>query len=155
MLENKDIKELTNKVDTKTKNLFLLSFITLGIYPFLWIYKYTPIIESITNRKICSEKYIIWFVILIGFNFTFSDVHFNIEAVILMLPSIIGSIMVIMWAFKARSALQAYALSEFNLKLKMNPFYTFILTFYHINYCINSLPSDLEKEKSSIPLKQA
>nr|RAZ61589.1 hypothetical protein DP202_26270 [Enterobacter cloacae] len=53
--------------------------------------------------------------------------------------------MVIVWAFKAKTALQAYALNEFKFELKMNPFYTFIFSIYYIVYCINDMESELQK----------
>lgn len=38
--------------------------------------------------------------------------------------------MAIVWAFKAKTALQVYSLNEYKFELKMNPFYTFIFSIY-------------------------
>ena len=51
------------------------------------------------------------------------------------------------WAFKARKALQQVALVEHQQVYKMNVIYTFLFTLYYINYCINDLPKQLEKQK--------
>jgi hypothetical protein len=62
-----------------------------------------------------------------------------------VLLSVTSAVMLIVWAFKAKSALQAYALNEFKFELKMNPFYTFIFSIYYIVYCINDMESELQK----------
>ncbi|MDM2796253.1 hypothetical protein OGY16_02825, partial [Citrobacter sp. Cpo131] len=61
------------------------------------------------------------------------------------LLSVASAVMLIVWAFKAKLALQAYALNEFKFELKMNPFYTFIFSIYYIVYCINDMESELQK----------
>ncbi|GKQ27787.1 hypothetical protein NUBL17187_55830 [Klebsiella michiganensis] len=61
------------------------------------------------------------------------------------LLSVASTVMIIVWAFKAKTALQAYALNEFKFELKMNPFYTFIFSIYYIVYCINDMESELQK----------
>jgi hypothetical protein len=57
------------------------------------------------------------------------------------------SILEIVWAFKAKAALQEYVLNEFKIELRMNAFYTFGLTVFYINYCINDLPEVLRKNQ--------
>ena len=54
-------------------------------------------------------------------------------------------VMFLVWAFKAKKSLQAYALNEFKFELKMNPFYTFIFNIYYIVYCINDMGAELQK----------
>ena len=51
------------------------------------------------------------------------------------------------WAFKTREALQKYALNEHKIDLRMNAFYTFFMTVYYINYCINDLPEEQRKQQ--------
>ncbi len=68
-------------------------------------------------------------------------------------------VLYIVWAFKARAALQHYALTQFHFELKMNVFYTLAFSVYYINYCINALPEALAKHQllrgQSQPVMQA
>lgn len=63
------------------------------------------------------------------------------------LLSLAGAVLYIVWAFRARAALQEYALNEHKIDLRMNGFYTFIFNVYYINYCINDLPEALRKQQ--------
>ncbi len=56
-------------------------------------------------------------------------------------------VLYIVWAFKARTALQHYALTQFHFELKMNVFYTLAFSIYYISYCINALPETLAKHQ--------
>ena len=55
-------------------------------------------------------------------------------------------VLYIVWAFKAKSALQEYALTEHRLDLRLNWFYTLLFTVYYINYCANDLPEDKRRQ---------
>ena len=56
-------------------------------------------------------------------------------------------VLYIVWSFKAKAALQEYALNEHKIDLRMNAFYTFIFTIYYINYCVNDLPEAKRKQE--------
>ncbi|VFS45156.1 hypothetical protein [Budvicia aquatica] len=66
-------------------------------------------------------------------------------AILILLLSLAGNVLCIVWAFKAKSALQHYALMEFKFELKMNAFYTFLFSVFYITYCINAMPEALQK----------
>jgi len=55
-------------------------------------------------------------------------------------------ILFIVWAFRARLALQAYALTEFKIDLRIDIFYTFLFDVFYIAYCINDLPEVYRKQ---------
>ncbi len=56
-------------------------------------------------------------------------------------------VLYIVWAFRAKKALQEYALTEYKIDLKMNGFYTFIFNIYYINSCINDLPEAQRRQQ--------
>jgi len=57
--------------------------------------------------------------------------------------SITLMVLYIVWVFKARTALQHYALMQFQLEIKMNVFWTLLFGVYYVSYCINALPDKL------------
>ncbi|WP_272925912.1 hypothetical protein, partial [Vibrio sp. V27_P1S3P104] len=61
------------------------------------------------------------------------------------LLSIISSIFYIVWAFKAKKALQKMMLNDHKIDYSMNSFYTFFFNIYYINFCINELAEEVEK----------
>jgi multisubunit Na+/H+ antiporter MnhB subunit len=66
--------------------------------------------------------------------------------VISQLLSLASSILFIVWAFKAKSALQEYALNTHKIDFRMKVFYTLIFNVYYINYCFNDLPESKRKQ---------
>lgn len=80
-----------------------------------------------------AKDYPLWLAIVTGFGWLLIDVSYVVSDTetildhIATLLSVASAVMLIVWAFKAKLALQAYALNEFKFELKMNPFYTFIL----------------------------
>jgi hypothetical protein len=69
--------------------------------------------------------------------------------VIGLLISLPGNVLYVVWAFKAKQALQEYCLDEFKIDLKVNLFYTVLMNVFCINYCINDLPE--AQRKNQIP----
>lgn len=141
-----NINELKDSLNTKTLNLVLLSIATGGIYPLLWIYKNTSTIERITKNNIASSSFTIWIAVCVGLGSALAGsgvVSIDIVSAILTIASW-G--LYIVWAFKARKAVQEYALHEHKIDLKTNAFYTILFTFYYVNYCINDLPEAKRKQ---------
>lgn len=141
------ITELKDKTNTKTLNLVLLSIATGGIYPLLWMYRNSPTIESITKTKIGGDTFIIWLAVCVGLSSALVNMEVEVLDIIAGLLSIGSIVLYIVWAFKAKTALQSYALNEHKVDLRMNAFYTFIFTLYYINYCINDLPEAKRKQE--------
>ena len=142
-----DISTLKNKINTKTINFLLLSFVTAGIYPLLWLYRNQSIISEVTKSKITDDIFIIWIAVCGGLGGALSKIDTDLILVLSGLLSIASTVLYIVWTFKTRKALQNYALNEFRFEYKMNIFYTIFLNIYYINYCINDLPDELQKQQ--------
>ncbi|MGL5949527.1 MAG: DUF4234 domain-containing protein [Aeromonas sp.] len=142
MTQNNQANEndLKFAVNMQTLHFVLLTIVTGGIYPILWIYKYTAIIENLTKSTIADKNYAIWLSVCVGLSGVFIGIGDDTAMVIGGLLSLGPWILNINWAFKARTAIQDYALSELKIDYKMNGFYTALVTLYYINYCINDLP---------------
>lgn len=140
------ITELKDALNTKTVHLVLLSFATAGIYPLMWMFQNTAVIERITKGRIADRTFIIWLAACAGLGGAFGgvdDAGVNLIGGLLTLAS---WVLYIVWAFKAKSALQEYALTEHRLDLRLNWFYTLLFTVYYINYCANDLPEDKRRQ---------
>lgn len=143
-----DANELKNENNLTTLNLVLLAIATAGLFPLLWMYTRRKTIARHTGQELGGDLYIIWLAVCIGWSSALSNPEANQTLqVIAGLFSIAGVVLYIVWAFKARSALQEYALSELKVELKMNPVYTFLLTIYYVNYCINDIPELKRKQE--------
>jgi hypothetical protein len=132
-----ELKDITN---TKTINLVLLTIATGGIYTILWMYKNYDPISTITKNQIFDSVFIIWLAVCVGLGLTLARTGEEALDIIGVLFVIGSWVLYIVWAFKAKSSLQEYALNEHKIDLRMNRFYTTIFNIYYINYCINDLP---------------
>lgn len=141
------ITELKDKINTKTVNLVLLTFVTAGIYPILWLYTNYSVIDAITKKRTADNTFIIWIAVCVGLGGALAGSGEDFLDIISLLLTIASSVLYIVWAFKAKSALQEYALTEHKIDLRMNGFYTFLFNVYYINYCINDLPEALRKQQ--------
>lgn len=142
-----NINELKDAINTKTFNFVLLTIVTAGIYPLLWLYKYTPIIENISNKKIVDESFIIWAAVCIGIGKGLAGLGDDDLFVTSALLSLAGGILYIVWAFKAKSVIEDFVLNEYKIDLRMNGFYTLCCTLYYVNYCINNLPESKRRQE--------
>lgn len=59
----------------------------------------------------------------------------------------------LLWCFRVRRVLKAYALAVHNFELRMNLVYTGLFSFYYVNYCINALASDKQKHEDKMRAK--
>lgn len=141
------ITELKDKINTKTINLVLLTIATAGIYPILWLYSNYSVIDSVTKKKTADNTFVIWIAVCAGLSGALAGSGESILDVISIILTISTSVLYIVWAFKAKAALQEYALTEHKIDLRMNGFYTFLFTVYYINYCINDLPEAQRKQR--------
>lgn len=152
-----DISTLSQRLATPTLHFVLLSIVTFGVWPLLWLYKKQGIISETTGMPVYSNLFIIWLAVcfgvgrqlaamaspdLAGYDPT-SDTLLGLSAVL----SLACAVMYIVWAFKARAALRHYALNTFHFDLKMNAFYTVIFNVFYITYCINAMPQALARHR--------
>ena len=140
------ITELKDQINTKTVNMVLLTIATAGIYPILWLYSNFRIIDKITKTRTANSTFIIWIAVCIGLSGVFTGTGDKALDVMSLILSIAGGTLYVVWAFRARNALQKYALNEHKIDLRMNGFYTFLFNVYYINYCINDLPEVQRKQ---------
>ncbi|MEI9599386.1 hypothetical protein V5030_09135 [Moellerella wisconsensis] len=140
-----DIDSISKKLNITTLYFVLLTFITAGIYPVVWLYKVSKLIKSETQYLIIHPNYYLVVSALIGWTMFLGDA----QLVMLMGPSAytfsmilskVYFIALIIWAFKAKGILQMYYLKVHGMDIKPNSFYTLIFSIYYINFLINSLP---------------
>lgn len=151
------INTLSQRLATPTLHFVLLSIVTFGVWPLLWLYKKQEIISETTGYPLYGNLFIIWLAVcfgvgrqmaamaspgLAGYDPT-SDALLGLSAVL----SLACAVMYIVWAFKARTALRHYALTTFRFDLKMNAFYTVLFNVFYITWCINDMPQALAKHR--------
>ena len=144
-----DISELKNAVDTKTLTLVLLSVATAGVYLILYIGQHTRTIESVVDKKVGDHAFVVWVAVCFGLGTYFEPLVPSLPGLFLIVLAlqIAYVVLLVVWAFKARTVLQEYALTEHKVDLRMNAFYTFLFTVFYVNYCINDLPEDERKQR--------
>lgn len=135
--------DLKNAINQKTLTLVFLCLASCGVYSLMWLYKYTPIIEKITKREVLNEGILIWIGVATGLGSFMADVYPQGSAYTLVIASTVGYVV---WAFRAKKALEDYSLEVHKIDLKLNPIYTTLFTLTYINYCINYLP-EAERRK--------
>ena len=145
-----NITDLKDALATKTLTLVLLTILSTGIYPTMWMYLNTEKIEKITGKAIANQKYIINIACCMGLSSIIASLARLRGAetlpTICVLLSLTCTALVTVWAFKAKSAIEDYALTQHKIDLKMNVFYTFLFNLAYINYCANNLP-ELQRKK--------
>lgn len=110
-----DINTLKVKIDTKVTRFVLLSIVTGGIYPMMWLYLNQPKLTEHIKNEFVAKDYPLWLAIVTGFGWLLTDISYSVsesETVldhIATLLSVASTVMVIVWAFKAKTALQVYA----------------------------------------------
>ena len=116
------ISEIKDAVNTKTTNLFLLTVVTGGIYPALWLYKNNSIIESMT-KKITGDNFIILLAACLGLGGTLAGTGVEAIDIVALILTMSSWALYTVWAFKAKAALQEYALNEHQEYKKNKPLF--------------------------------
>ena len=146
-----NISEIKDAVNTKTLNLVLLTLVTGGIYLILYVNRHASTIANLTDRKVSDETYVIWLAVCFGLSSSFDTLALDFDLLLLsfipIMLSIAYSVLAIVWSFKARAALQEYALTVHKVDLRMNAVYTILFPIIYVNYCINDLPEDERKQR--------
>ena len=146
-----NVNELKDQIGMKLWLFIVLAIFTGGIYPIMWLYRNNEILERITKTQTVTKTYLIWMAVVASFMGSFytgfvdlsryrvtSDAE--VVAVLFFLCFIALSVMYILWAFKAKKALEDYALNELQINMKLNAAYTFFFTIFYILYCVNDIP---------------
>lgn len=143
-----NITDLKDSHGHTTGKLLLLTLATGGIFVLIWLYVNNSKFETITKCKIASTNFILWIIACSGITSYLNSVTTD-ETILLLslLIAIAGWILIIMWSFNAKKAIETYALTEFKLDPKMNSFYTVLFGYFYICYCTNDLPNEMRKQE--------
>ena len=85
----------------------------------------------------CAGSHLIWYSVAIAWASALSGTGYEAVDLVSAVLTLTSGILVWVWCFQARKALQQYAADEYGFKLKMNVIYTLLFSLYYINYCIN------------------
>lgn len=158
-MKQRSISTLKETLKTPTWHFALLSAATYGIYPLMWLYKNQDAMMDEVGQRFASRVLVIWMAVCAGvsillhlmfplqlneYGYAYDDTAATMSG-IAGLISFAWFVLMVVWAFKARAALQQYALMQFRFELKMNPAWTVLFHVFYINYCINAMPDALEK----------
>lgn len=155
------ITSLKNKLNTSTWHLVLLCIPTAGAYLLMWLYKHQDTIMTEVGQRFSSRAMVVWMAVCMGislslkvmfplqlddYGYSINDTATTMQG-IAVLFSLAWCVLTVIWAFKARAALQQYALTQFRFDLKMNAAWTFLFHVFYINYCINAMPEAMAKHQ--------
>jgi hypothetical protein len=146
------VSELKKAINLPTLKFVLFSIITAGIYPILWIAKYSNMIKETFEIEDNNfpKNYDFYLAISVGLGlYLKSLVIYDMGFMRLgMFCSLISWILYIIWSFKIQKAILKYTKEKMNIEYKMHSTNTFFLTIYYINYCINELGKKIDEEKN-------
>ncbi|MNR49551.1 hypothetical protein D3C85_1689450 [compost metagenome] len=95
---------------------------------------------------------------LIGYLITVTWVYVAALFISLLIPglSLLWAVTVwllaVVWCFRVRRALRIYTMTKHGFEPRINRAFSVLFTFYHINYCINALARDKNKNERKKPL---
>lgn len=141
------ITALKDRLATSTWKLVLLTVATAGLYPILWLAQTTNLIKDVTKTSVVADHYAIWMIGVAGWSGVLvgaKDRDLNEFGTGMSLGL---TILYIVWAFKAKKAIEEYAINQHRVDPKMNSFYTFFLNIFYVCYCINDLPEEQRKQQ--------
>lgn len=142
-----DISTLKNKNNMKTFHLVLLTLVTLGLYPIVWLYKTATIVEEVTRIKTLGFTFLVVYLSTGGIGGVLLSIPDGVVMAMGLILTLVNWLLAIAWCFRVRRALRAYALDEHQLELGMNRVFSVLFTFYHVNYCINDMQRALQKRQ--------
>ena len=115
-----DISTLKEKINTKTFTLLLLGLLSGGLYINVWMYKTFTALEEVTHIKTMSPALFAFYLIIMGFIGTLGPVPHDDASVLIGVLFILYLLLTLLWCFRVRRVLKAYALAEHNFELRMN-----------------------------------
>lgn len=141
-MENESI-DLKQQISLPTGTFLLLTFATAGFYAYYWMLKHTPLISTAARKPIASETYLLTLIGLMGWGAYVANLEINAGTALLALLAMLAAVvMAVVWSFRSKDALRAYAASAYGIDYQMNSFYTLIFGYLYINYCINEIPEE-------------
>ena len=123
------INTLSQRLNTRTLHFVLLSMVTCGVWPLLWLYKKQDIISETTGYPLYGNLFIIWLTVCFGLSRQLGvmaapdpygyDSTGDILLAISGLLSVASGVMYVVWAL-TRDELAHYVPSVFSEE-NMNP----------------------------------
>lgn len=139
--------ELKDQINTKTWHFVLLTAATVGIYPLLWLTRHHEIFNKVTKKQTVSMPLIVFLAICIGISLALNGTRNQTGILVFLATYLLTVILYLVLAFRAKRALQEYALNTLKIDLRMSPVYTVLFTLFYINYCINDIPEVLRRQQ--------
>ncbi|WP_076540412.1 hypothetical protein [Shewanella sp. UCD-KL21] len=140
-----NIKELPEKINTKTSRLFWLTLFSGGIFPIIWLFAKYPKMDKVTSIRTADDSFIISIAVSFGLGGALCHSDWALLSGLGSLLLVFALFLYVFWAFRARAALQDYAQVNFSFDYKMSKVLTLLLNIFYINYCINRLPAEQRK----------
>ncbi|MFC3025508.1 DUF4234 domain-containing protein [Vibrio zhugei] len=142
--------DLQKQIDTHTVHIVLLTMCTFGIYPLLYLYRNTKVIENITQYKVASDGLVIGLAACTGLSSVLLTEYNAASSILNLLITVVSGILYLVWSFSARDAIQKYAHGTLNIDdFKINIIWTLLFSFMYVNYSINKLAEYSEPEVNS------
>lgn len=141
------LNTLKDRLATSTWKLVLLTIATAGLYPILWLAQTTQLLREETKAQIVANWYPVWLIGVAGWVSALYSTRDRSLGEFAAGLSLGMAVLYIIWAFKAKSALEEWAIATHRVDPKMNSFYTLFMNIYYVNYCINDLPEEERKQK--------
>lgn len=142
-----DISTLQEKINLRTFSFILLNSVTFGLYSNIWLYKTSNAVEEVTHVKVMSPTFLIGYLALVGVGGILINVAGKFAPVVLLIWNALVWLVAALWCFRVRNALRRYTLTEHNFAPRINRVVSVLFTFYHVNYCINSLAREKQKHR--------
>jgi hypothetical protein len=145
-------KIITHLKSQRTWRLIFLSIITLGIYTAHYIKRQTCIFNKYLDREQKISSLLAYLIMFISYErviVLLLSVFMNqlISEDMNFFRNLLRFILVIVWAFQVRNRINKLLLLSANRALWLNRGLTFFFTIFYINYMINSLNENSDKEE--------
>lgn len=148
-----DISTLKEKINIKTLPFILLSLVTAGLYSYIWLYKTSTAVEEVTQIKVMSTTFLIWYLVFMGMGGVLVQLVGPFTPVLGLIWYVTVWSITVVWCLRVRSALRMYTLTQHDFEPRINRVFSVLFTFAHVNYCINALPRDKQKHEDKKRLK--
>lgn len=145
----KSIQTLPKIVGYGTLQFVFLSFITLGVFPFIWLFNVQKNFFKEFDKVVWDPIFPVLLPAITGLFYMLSNAAMTFNLPLLsMLFDLTDALMLVglwmYWALKMRSEIIMYVAKNYHFKLRINIVLLFLFSHMYIVYVINKLPRDHE-----------
>jgi hypothetical protein len=140
-------QEFQEEFGESTLRLFLLGFLTFGIYYFIWFADKRRGMNKLANREIYDANLLIYAAICSGLPFVLNSLHIVITAPFILISELVYSIIMLMIAWKVGKWFDEFSKRWWGIDLKVNSILLVIVNIFYLNYLINKA-AQMEKSKN-------